>query len=138
MCCIFDKISAMDYRKFYNELGKLLYAVAIVDGKVQQKEIEEVKKIVREELLHLEDTIDDFNTDAAFFAEFEFDYMRAENTTSADELLKSFADYLNNTPQMRPSVKRAVSRAARRVAESFAGINKKEKALLEKIDGLLA
>ena len=127
----------MDYRKYYNELGKLLYAVANVDGTVQQKEIEELRKLVREELMHLEDTEDDYSMDAAFFTEFEFDYMREENTTSSEELLQSFKDYLENTPELRPSMKQAARRAAHRIAEAFAGVNKKEEAILEKIDGML-
>lgn len=127
----------MDYRKYYNELGKLLYAVANVDGRVQKKEIEEVHRVVRDELMHLEDTEDDFDMDAAFFTEFEFDYMREENTVSSEELLNGFAEYLKNTPGIRPSLKRAAKNAALRVAESFAGVNKREKDFLEKLDEVL-
>lgn len=127
----------MDYRKYYNELGKLLYAVANVDGRVQRKEIEEVHKVVRDELMHLDDTEDDFDMDAAFFTEFEFDYMREESTISSEDLLNSFAEYLRNTPELRPSLRQAAKRAAVRVAESFAGINKREQEFLEKLDEVL-
>ncbi len=127
----------MDYRKYYNELGKLLYAVANVDGSIQQKEVEEVHKVVKEELLQLENSIDDFNTDAAFFTEFEFDYLREENTTSSEDLLSSFKEYLKNTPELTPGLKEAARHAAERVARSFAGINKQEEDFLRKLDEAL-
>ena len=128
----------MDYRRYYNELGKLLYAVANVDGSIQNKEVEEVHKVVREELMQLDNSIDDFNTDAAFFTEFEFDYLREENTRSSDELLRSFKDYIDNTPELTPGMKRAAQHAAHRVADAFAGVNKKEEALLNKLDQILS
>lgn len=127
----------MDYRKYYNELGKLLYAVANIDGRVQKKEMEEVHRVVRDELMHLEDSEDDFDMDAAFFTEFEFDYLSEENTMSSQELLDSFREYVSNTPELRPSMKRAAQRAAYRVANSFAGVNKAESKFLDKIDEVL-
>lgn len=127
----------MDYRKYYNELGKLLYAVANVDGNIHAKEIREVHKVVKEELMQLDSSMDDFDTDAAFFTEFEFDYLREENTTSSEELLDSFKDYIDNTPELTTGMKKAARYAAQRIAESFAGVNKKEKEFLLKLDVVL-
>lgn len=127
----------MDYRKYYNELGKLLYAVANVDGSVQQKEIDEVHRLVKDQLIKLDDSMDDFNTDAAFFTEFEFDYLHEENVTSSEELLNSFKEYLESTPELTPGMIKAARRAAQRIAESFAGINKKEEEFLQKLDAVI-
>lgn len=127
----------MDYRKYYNELGKLLYAVANVDGNIHQREIDEVHNVVREELIYLDESQDDFEMDAAFFTEFEFDYLREENLNTSEELLNGFAEYLRNTPELRPSLREAARHAAERVASCFAGINKKERVFLEKLDDVL-
>ena len=39
----------MIYREFYSELGKLLYAVADIDGVITEKEKKKLKEIVKKE-----------------------------------------------------------------------------------------
>ena len=62
----------MILKHYYIELGKLLFAIAKSDAKVQEKEILGFKKLILSELLKLEDSTDQFGTDNAFFSEFEF------------------------------------------------------------------
>jgi uncharacterized tellurite resistance protein B-like protein len=68
----------VDQRKFYSELGKLLYAIAAVDGRIHAKESATMKRVVSEQLVPQEASTDHFGTDQAYITEFEFDVM-AEN-----------------------------------------------------------
>ena len=63
----------MIIRNYYKELGKLLYAVAKADGKINPHEVEELKRIIKSELVPAEKETDEFGTDTAFYIEFEFD-----------------------------------------------------------------
>ena len=43
----------MEAQLFYKELGRLLYAGAAVDGTVSPKEVETIKRVVKERLVSL-------------------------------------------------------------------------------------
>ncbi len=67
---------------FYQQLGKLFYAVADSDNNIQQDEINKLKKVVREEWLPIEDSVDEFGTDAAYQIEIVFDWLLENNYDS--------------------------------------------------------
>ena len=52
----------MDYRVFYSELGKLLYAVADADGVVSKEEKKSLYDLVKTRLAHKEVHTDEFGT----------------------------------------------------------------------------
>ncbi len=52
----------MLYKKFYSELGKLLYAVAEIDGIITNKEKKALLEIVKKELVPADNHIDKFGT----------------------------------------------------------------------------
>jgi uncharacterized tellurite resistance protein B-like protein len=52
----------MPIKQYYIELGKLLFAIAKSDGKVQQKEVIGFKQLITSELLKLEKGQDAFGT----------------------------------------------------------------------------
>ena len=53
-------------KKFYQNLGKLFYAIAMADHSVHMKEMEKLNEVVRDYWLEVDDIEDEYGTDAAF------------------------------------------------------------------------
>ncbi len=64
----------MNFKTFYQQIGNLLYAISAIDGSVNPREIEKIKEVVKDQLLPIENSEDEFGMDAAFLAEFQFDF----------------------------------------------------------------
>ncbi|MDZ7847201.1 MAG: hypothetical protein U5L96_10740 [Owenweeksia sp.] len=126
----------MIYQEYYSELGKLLYAIAMADGRIQDKESLQLHQVVKDELTALEDSKDEFNTDAAYITEFEFDVLQ-EQALSMNDAYQSFVDYIQANPEIPPRFKRLAYRAACKVADSFHNTNKQESEMLGKLKELL-
>ena len=123
----------VDQKKFYSELGKLLYAIAAVDGQIHAKEAATMKRVVSEQLVPQEASTDHFGTDQAFITEFEFDVM-AENEESPEEALDSFAIYLTqHKDRLCAEHKELLLRAADVVAHAFHGVHGKELRMLAEL-----
>lgn len=123
----------MKYQDFYAELGKLLYAIAKIDGKIGAKEFEAMKKIVREELVSLEESRDQFGTDNAYYTEMEFEYLQ-NNFGDPRLAFDSFLDFLEtHKSAFSPELKQLTSRISERIANSEHGINQMEKQYLDKL-----
>lgn len=120
----------MEPQLFYKELGRLLYAIAASDGKVSAKEVATLKRIVSEELVPQEASLDHFGTDQAYITEFEFDVL-AERNASVQGAFDSFITYMSrHKHDLGPERKASIYRAADAVANAFHGVNKAELPLL--------
>ena len=127
----------MIYKKFYEALGKLLFAIAKADGEIKPKEISTIKDLVRSQLVPIEKSTDEFGTDAAFITEIEFEVFADSNFTF-EEAYQSFADFIEEYDQQLSSeLKKLAYDLAEKVADAFHGINKKEKSLLNRLQALL-
>lgn len=127
-----------NYAEFYKQLGNLLYSISAIDGSIAAKELKELRKIVREELVPQEAHNDDFGTDAAFAVEFQFDVLEG-NDVSTEEAWEEVEAYLkHNSPLLPDKDKKLMAMAANRVAEAFHGINKEEHQLLDRLSKLLS
>jgi uncharacterized tellurite resistance protein B-like protein len=116
----------MEAQLFYKELGRLLYAIAAVDGSVNDKEMATLKRIVSEELVPLEASTDHFGTDQAYITEFEFDVL-ADRSASPEGAFDSFIAYMaRHKNDLDPERKELIYRAADAVASAFHGVNKAE------------
>lgn len=123
-------MTAHFYTRFYKQLGKLLYAVAKADGKVQEPEVKAIHEIVVADLLPLEESIDAFGTDAAFYAEFEFDLLHDRNVHK-DLAYKDFVNYLKENDQHIDAQLRAlILKAVEKVAEAYHGTEEPEAELI--------
>ena len=123
----------MIIRNYYKELGKLLYAVAKADGKINPHEAEELKRIIKSELVPSEKETDEFGSDTAFYIEFEFDIYE-EMDIDADVAYDSFISFVkehNNyvTLEMREKA----YYLATNVCDAFKGKNKAEKNLITRL-----
>jgi uncharacterized tellurite resistance protein B-like protein len=118
------------YMKFYKQLGKLLYAVAKADGKIQEPEVRAIHEIVITDLVPIEDSVDQFGTDAAFYAEFEFEILR-DHGSPKDKVYQSFLDYVkDNNKNLKPNLRDLIMKSVEKVAEAHLGTEPAEAALI--------
>jgi hypothetical protein len=123
----------MDLREFYAEIGKLLYAVADVDGAISKKEKENLHQLIQSRLMQRETHTDEFGTNDAWYAEFEFDVAEDQIMTSEDAFL-SFIEYVREhrlgfDAQMRE----LCITLAERMAACYHHTNRKELALIRQL-----
>jgi hypothetical protein len=122
--------------KFYQNLGKLFYAVAAADRVVREQEIIRLKEIIRQEWLPLDDAVDDFGTDAAYQMQTVFDWLK-EHNAEADACLKSFKSFMDKHSSLfTVQVMEKIWKTVNSVASAFAGKNKSELIILNKINHL--
>jgi uncharacterized tellurite resistance protein B-like protein len=116
----------MIIKRYYIELGKLLFAIAKSDGTVHQKEVLGFKQLITSELLKLEDSTDQFGTDNAFLSEFEFDILLDQNA-DANDAFGSFIEFAKaNKQQLTINMKKIAYNLSEQVANLYCGINKIE------------
>ena len=127
------KSKIMEIKKFYRELGKLIYAIAKADGTIQQEEVDMFREALRKRLKPLEASLDDFGVDAAFYTELQFEAMLDEST-KIDEAFDSFMNYFEeNKSQISPEMKNATIQIINDIAEAYQGIISEEQALIDKV-----
>ncbi|MBN2747699.1 MAG: hypothetical protein JXR34_13315 [Bacteroidales bacterium] len=122
----------MDYKEFYVELGKLLYAVAKADGEVQDEELYSIYQMVISDLSDalLFDRDDEVD---AYYTEFEFEALIDKNA-DMHVALKSFMTYFDANQQNFTSQMRATTlKAVEAVAMAFEGIVPEEQKVIDEI-----
>jgi hypothetical protein len=123
----------MDLRELYAEIGKLLYAVADVDGMISRKEKENLHRLIQSRLTQRETHTDEFGTNDAWYAEFEFD-VAEEQIMSAEEAFTSFLEYVReHGKDFDPNMRDLCLTLASRMAESYRHTNRKELNLLRQL-----
>lgn len=124
-------------KQYYSELGKLLYAIAEIDGKISNQEKEKLKELIRCELAPTEIHKDEYGTDAAYYAEIEFDIME-ESMSEPDEAYESFINFIDEhrTAINNIQLHRAL-RLATKLADTYYHTNKKEHQFLDKLQSKL-
>lgn len=123
-------------KKRYQHLGYLFYAIAAADRNIRQQEIGQLKQIVKKEWVNLEDTTDEFGTDAAFQIEIVFDWL-TEDYGDAQDCFNHFKFYYKEHEYLfNKSVKKLVLKTVHAIADSFAGSNKAEKGMIQQLEDL--
>lgn len=125
----------MEIKDFYIHLGKLLYAVAMADGEVQDEEIQELYKLVISELsdeaLFNQEEVNVFHT------EFEFEALMDKNANK-QEAFSSFLKYFDeNHKEFTNQMKKVTVYAVEQIAKSFDGIVEEEEEMLNELKGRL-
>lgn len=121
---------------FYQNLGKLFYAVASADQKVNEAESQKLKEIVKKYWLDVDDVEDGFGTDAAYHIEIVFDWLNTnDKTQDSQTYYNDFITYKNEQNHLfTKKTRKLILKTANKIAESFAGKNKSELILLAKLD----
>lgn len=118
---------------FYQNLGKLFYAIAAADNVVRKSEYESMKKIVKSEWIKVDDVVDEFGADAAFQIEIVFDWMDYE-TPNAESCFKEFESFFTENKSLyTDSIKQLIWDTANAIAGAFAGKNKSELMMLGRL-----
>lgn len=122
------------YKQFFSEFGKLLYAIADVDGSISQKEKNAIHEIVNKQLIPLVPKKDSYGTNVGYYSEFEFDIM--EDASLDPEI--AFESFINFIQAHHSAIDSKMIDAIRKVSETLADTyhhsNKKEKKLLFKLN----
>lgn len=122
---------------FYQNLGKLFYAIAAADKVVRSEEVAALKDIVQKEWVKIDEINDEFGTDTAYQIEIIFDWLD-ENQPEADDAFNDFKDYREDHKNLfDPKIDKLIWKTADGIAASFAGKNKAEVIMLSKLKSLL-
>jgi hypothetical protein len=125
------KTHRMLYKEFYSELGKLLYAIADIDQVITQKEKIKLQEMVKKELAPKENHTDEYGTNAALYAEMEFDFLD-EEIIDSESAFNSFIDFVEeHQSAFDEKLKNICMHLAIELANAYYGTNKKEKILIE-------
>jgi hypothetical protein len=124
----------MLYSDFYSELGKLLYAVADIDGFISQKEKQALLNMVKNELAEKEEHSDMFQTNAAFYSEIEFDFDE-EQITDPRSAFESFTGFIeDHYAVFDDHIKEVCLYTVKKLSEAYRNTNKIEKELIDKLE----
>ncbi len=127
----------MFYRQYYSELGKMLYAIANVDGVISEKEKDTLKQLVRKELAPSEKHTDKFGTDAAYYTEIEFDILE-DTLQDSDAAFDSFIDFLeSHHTAIDQHMRDATLKITKQLATIHHKPNKKVVELIKKLEKVL-
>ncbi|WP_437399699.1 hypothetical protein [Flagellimonas lutimaris] len=122
--------------EFYQNLGKLFYAVAMADHNVRPKEVERLRKYVRQYWLEVDKFEDEFHTDAAYQIEIVFDWLDDEEK-DGEEYFKEFKEfYMEHHEKFPETIKELIVETAESIASSFAGKNRSEMLTIFKLKQL--
>ena len=118
----------MDIKEFYIQLGKLLYAVAMADGEVQDEEMQALYKLVISELS--DESLFNQEEVNVFHTEFEFEELMDKNA-SRHEAFNSFLRYFDeNYTQFTDQMKKVCVHSVEQIAKAFDGIIPEEKEMI--------
>lgn len=120
--------------EFYQNLGKLFYAIAASDKVVRKSEYDSLRNIVKSEWLKTGTIEDDFGVNASYQIEIVFDWLDYEEELNAEECFEQFeAYYKENTSSFTDNLKNLIWDTANTIAGAFSGKNKSELILLGRL-----
>ena len=124
---------------FYQCLGKLFYSVAMADKTVPEREVDQLKKLLRNQWLPLDQTHDIFGTDSAYQIEIVFDWLVETGAMNTDEILKDFKIFKTGHEKLfTKEVKELILKTAFSIAKSFSGKNKSELIQISQLERILS
>lgn len=118
---------------FYQNLGKLFYAIAASDNVVRESEYKSLKKIVKSEWLKVDDIVDEFGEDAAFQIEIVFDWMDYETPNAENCFMEFESFFTKNKSRFTDPIKQLIWNTANAIAGAFSGKNKSELMMLGRL-----
>lgn len=120
--------------ELYENLGKLFYAMAVVDGDVHIQEMGKLREFIRKYWLDVDAVEDEYGTDAAFQIDTVFDWL-LEYKMDGEECFGKFQEfYETNKERFTPFIKVLILDTAHAMANAFSGKNKAELVLLAKLE----
>lgn len=121
--------------KFHQNLGKLFFAIASIDGNVRREEIDKLNEIVNKEwlLVHFDD--DNLKLEAEQAIVNTFLWLYEDNEYNAEKCYSSFLLFKNeHNALFTIDINKLIIKTARAIASSFSKVNKSELMLLARLD----
>ena len=120
---------------FYQNLGKLFYALALTDNNIHPEEIAQLHKLVKVHWLDLDESLDDFNEDAAYQLAVVFDWLSEQSNLTSEAAYQDFIDYsFEHAYFFDEHIKKLIRTTASSIAGVFAGTNKSELIFLARLE----
>ncbi|WP_282121971.1 TerB family tellurite resistance protein [Algibacter mikhailovii] len=117
--------------KFYQNLGKLLYAIAAADKQVREEEFNKFKVLVKE---HWEENNDE-KENTVYQIVYAFERLHKQEALNAEKYFNDFVNYRNKYPDLfTEAIRKRIMKTASSVALSFSKVNKSELIMLAKLD----
>lgn len=128
----------VNYQKIYEKLGYLFYAIASADGAVADGELARLREMIKKIWIPLEDSTDEFGTDAAHYIAISFEFLMDEGM-DANDAFAEFKDYYEeHSAAFSGEIKANIANTAKAIAHAFRGRNSHETGILRKVERLLA
>ncbi|WP_218597929.1 hypothetical protein [Polaribacter sp. NJDZ03] len=119
---------------FYENLGKLFFAIAAADNIVEEVEFNVLKKIVKDKWTKIDPVDDGFHSDAAYQIETVFDWLNNESFLNSETCYNEFIDFKKEHPSLfTEEIKSLIIKTAAKIAASVADLNKSELKLVAKL-----
>ena len=122
-------------RQFYQNLGKLFYAIAAVDNSVRKEEVSAVEKLV--ETYWLQQDLIDFQlqNEAKNAIMDTFKWLCEDNEYDAETCYTSFINFKKqNSSIFTDQINSLILKTASKITSSFSGQNKSEIIMLAKLN----
>ena len=127
-----DKINNI---KFYQNLGKLFYAIAASDKVVREEELNKLKETVKKVWLTSNIIQNDVKTEAEHSIINTFKWLNRDNEYDAETCFNSFISYKKDNEQLfTKELNALILKTANVIASSFSGKNKSELIMLAKLN----
>ena len=120
---------------FYQNLGKLFYAIAAVDKTVKDKEFSTLETIIRNDWFLEKNILKDFNQKKADTILNTFKWLQNDNEYSAEACYNSFINYNKAHKSLfNKDINSQILKTANHIAASFSKKNKSELIILAKLN----
>ncbi|APZ45836.1 hypothetical protein BW723_05780 [Polaribacter reichenbachii] len=120
---------------FYENLGKLFYAIAAADNVVEEIEFKTLKKIVKNKWTKIDSVNDDYHSDAAYRIETVFDWLNNEGFSDSETCYEEFMDFKKEHPSLfTDGIKSLILKTAIKIANSVTYFDESEILMVEKLE----
>lgn len=121
--------------EFYQNLGKLFYAIAITDNCVRDEELKTLEKIIKNEWMILTDCSDKDNQNKILLILDTFKQLQNQNKNDANSYFNSFINFKKaHEAFFNKEFNSLILKTANKIAAAFAAKNKSELIMLAKLN----
>jgi len=120
--------------EFYENLGKLFYAIAATDNHVRDEEFNTLEDILNNEWKSSENLIGEFNASKANIILNTFKWLHNDNRYNAEVCYNSFITFKNTHEDLfNKKINSQILKTASKIAASFSAQNKSELMMLARL-----
>ena len=120
---------------FYQNLGKLFYAISAVDNQVRGEELDKLKEVVKKEWKSANLVEDSLKNDAEASIINTFKWLQYDCEYNAEACYNSFLAFKKENEHLfTNNINSLILKTGRAIAASFAGVNKQELIMLTKLN----